>query len=103
LSLHDVLDGVGVLDEGDDAYLCSTFWALKGIYLVDSLDARGPTTPTELSLPVPEPERCTLLIREHHGRGQPSPPGSVGGCTSPRQDVPISKGGRGRQRLRTLP
>jgi len=42
---------VRVLDEGDDAHLCSTFafdpssgrgWALKRIHLVDSLDARGP-------------------------------------------------------------
>ncbi len=37
------------MDEGDDAQMCFTRGALQGIYLVDSLDARGPTAPTELT------------------------------------------------------
>ena len=37
------------MDEGDNAHLCFAFGALKGIYLIDALYARGPTTPTELS------------------------------------------------------
>ncbi len=49
LSLHDVLDGVCVLDEGDDAHLCSTFGALQGVYLIDALYARGPTTSAKLT------------------------------------------------------
>ena len=49
LSLHDVLDRVRVLDEGDDAHLCFARGALKGIHLIDSLDARGPTALTELA------------------------------------------------------
>ena len=38
-----------VLDKGDDAHLCVAFGALKGIYFVDSLYARGPTALTEIS------------------------------------------------------
>ena len=49
LSLHDVLDGVRVLDECDDAHLCFARGALKRIYLIDALYARGPTTSSELS------------------------------------------------------
>ena len=37
------------MDEGDNTHLCFALGALKGIYLVDSLDARGPTALTELS------------------------------------------------------
>ena len=47
-----------VLDEGDDSHLRFTLafdpssgrgWALEGIHLVDSLHARGPSTPTEVT------------------------------------------------------
>ena len=37
------------MDEGDDAHLSFARGALEGIYLVDSLYARGPTTLAELS------------------------------------------------------
>jgi hypothetical protein len=37
LSLHDVLDRVIVLDEGDDTHLCFTLGALQGVYLVNPL------------------------------------------------------------------
>ena len=49
LGFHYVFYGALILNEGDDPHLCSTFGALQGIYLVDSLDARGPTTSTELT------------------------------------------------------
>ena len=49
LRLHDVLDGVRVLNEGDDAHLSFTLGALERIHLVESLYARGPTTPTKLA------------------------------------------------------
>jgi hypothetical protein len=37
------------LNEGDDAHLSFARGALQGVYFVDSLYARGPTTLTELS------------------------------------------------------
>ena len=37
------------MDECDDAHLCFALGALKGIHLVDSLDARGPTALAELT------------------------------------------------------
>ena len=37
------------MDEGDNPHLFFARGALQGIYLVDSLDARGPSTFTELS------------------------------------------------------
>ena len=46
--LQDVPDIGTVRDKGDDAHLCVAFGALKGIYFVDSLYARGPTALTEL-------------------------------------------------------
>jgi hypothetical protein len=49
LGLHNLFDGMLVLDKGDDPHLSFALGALKGIYFVDSLYARGPTTPTELS------------------------------------------------------
>ena len=51
------------MDEGDDTHLCFAFGALQGVYLVDSLYARGPTTPTELS-----PVIALLLVV--FGRGE---------------------------------
>jgi hypothetical protein len=42
---------VFVLDEGDDSHLCFALGALKGVDLLDALDARGPTAFTEL-LPI---------------------------------------------------
>jgi hypothetical protein len=48
LSLHDVLDRVLILNEGDDPHLCFTLGTLKRIHLVDSLYAGGPTTLTKL-------------------------------------------------------
>jgi hypothetical protein len=36
------------LDEGDNTHLRFTFGALEGIHFVDSVYARGPTTPAEL-------------------------------------------------------
>jgi hypothetical protein len=38
-----------VLDECDDAHLCFTLGALKGIHFIDSLYARAPTALTELT------------------------------------------------------
>lgn len=37
-----------MLDEDDDAHLCFALGALQGVYLIDSLDARGPTAFTEI-------------------------------------------------------
>lgn len=51
LRLHDVFDGVCVLDEGDDAHLSFILGALERVDLIDALYARGPTTLTKL-LPV---------------------------------------------------
>ena len=39
---------MSILNEGDDAHLSFARGALEGINLVDSLYARGPSTPTEL-------------------------------------------------------
>jgi hypothetical protein len=73
LGLHNLFDGMLVLDKGDDPHLSFALGALKGIYFVDSLYARGPTTPTELS-----PVIALLLVV--FGRGElsaftPSPTG----------------------------
>ena len=48
LGLHNLFDGMLVLDKGDDPHLSFALGALKGIYFVDSLYARGPTAPSEL-------------------------------------------------------
>ena len=37
------------MDEGDNAHLCLTLGALKGIHFIDSLYARAPTALTELT------------------------------------------------------
>jgi len=49
LRLHDVFYGALILDERDDPHLISELGALERIHFADSLFARGPTTPTELS------------------------------------------------------
>ena len=49
LSLHDVLYGVFVLNEGYDPHLCFTLGALQRVDFVNALYARGPTTLAELS------------------------------------------------------
>jgi hypothetical protein len=51
LSLHDVLDRVLILNEGDDPHLCVTLGTLKWVDLIYALYARSPTTPAEL-LPI---------------------------------------------------
>ncbi len=48
MRLHDVLDGVLVLNKGDDTYLCFTFGALKWVHFIAGLNARGPTTSPKL-------------------------------------------------------
>jgi hypothetical protein len=52
-----------VSDERDDAHLCFALGALERVDLIDSLYARGPTTPTELS-----PVIALLLVV--FGRGE---------------------------------
>ena len=49
LSLHDVLDRVLILNEGDDPHLCVTLGTLKWVDLIYALYARSPTTFTELT------------------------------------------------------
>jgi hypothetical protein len=49
LGLHNLFDGMLVLDKGDDPHLSFALGALKGIYFVDSLYARGPSASLEIS------------------------------------------------------
>ena len=49
MGLHDILDGVFVLDEGDNPHLRVTFGTLERIHFIDSLYASGPSTSTKLS------------------------------------------------------
>jgi hypothetical protein len=48
LGLHNLFDGMLVLDEGYDPHLRLALGALQWVDFVNALYARGPTTPTEL-------------------------------------------------------
>ena len=63
LGLHNLFDGMLVLDKGDDPHLCFTLGALERVDLIDAFYARGPTAPSELS-----PVIALLLVV--FGRGE---------------------------------